>query len=178
MFKKVAEDATLPTRGSKYSACMDVYANEDVTIGAGETKLVGLGIAIDFQVIDWRKIIANYLVMHGRVLENLKNEFLKSHYLQLTINDLLATKGLMLNSGIKIFNLDYKDEIKVIIHNPIVYNNFSLRMGTMEYDTDFIINKGDKIGQLTLLEHKLNLFGIESEDECSGGFSITDKKEK
>ena len=47
MFKKVTEDAILPTRGSKYSACVDVYANEDVTIEAGETTLVGLGIAID-----------------------------------------------------------------------------------------------------------------------------------
>lgn len=39
MFKTVL-DGKLPTRGSKYSACVDLYAREDVVIGAGETKLI------------------------------------------------------------------------------------------------------------------------------------------
>jgi len=36
MFKKVTEDAILPTRGSKYAARVDVHANEDVIIESGE----------------------------------------------------------------------------------------------------------------------------------------------
>jgi dUTPase len=44
MFKKITKDAILQTLGSKYSACVDVYANEDVVIGSGDTNVVGFGI--------------------------------------------------------------------------------------------------------------------------------------
>lgn len=44
---KVFKDGQLPTKGSKFSACVDLYAREDVVIGAGETVLIPLGICID-----------------------------------------------------------------------------------------------------------------------------------
>lgn len=46
MFKVLTEGCE-PTRGSKYSAGIDLYTSEDVTIGAGETAIVGLGVCID-----------------------------------------------------------------------------------------------------------------------------------
>ena len=49
MFKSV-NGGILPKRFTKYSCGFDVCANEDVVIGAGETKLVGLGIAINKDV--------------------------------------------------------------------------------------------------------------------------------
>lgn len=35
MFKTV-NGSTMPTRGTEFSACVDLYANADVTIGAGK----------------------------------------------------------------------------------------------------------------------------------------------
>ena len=52
--------------------------------------------------------------------------------------------------------LDYQDEIKIRLHNP---NN-----------DKYHIVKGNRIAQITLLEHKSYLFGIDTEDERVGGF--------
>ena len=51
MFKSI-NGGRLPERATRYSAGFDVFANEDVVIGAGETKLVGLGIALDDLLFD------------------------------------------------------------------------------------------------------------------------------
>jgi len=45
---KTINNGKLPTRGSEYSAFVDLYANEDVIIGAGGTVMIGLGVCIDF----------------------------------------------------------------------------------------------------------------------------------
>jgi GTP-binding protein len=52
---KVLKKGCSPTRGTKYSACIDLYAAEDVVIGAAETKVIGLGVCIDLE-----KLIENY----------------------------------------------------------------------------------------------------------------------
>jgi len=195
MFKKVTEDAILPTRGSKYSACVDVYANEDVAIGAGETKLVGLGISIDEDFIKhkiatslgyekWFNI--NQINVNRERKSHLLNRlygFLKSHYIQLMLRSSLGKKGLILPNGVGVIDLDYKDEIKMIIHNPILdIDENGVRFGVSSYSNDNVqspkyeIKKGDKIGQLALLEHKSYLFGIESEDERNGGFGSTGER--
>lgn len=46
--KKLNDKATIPTRGSEYSAGYDLYAciNEDVTINPHETVKIGTGLAI------------------------------------------------------------------------------------------------------------------------------------
>ena len=36
-----------PSKGSKYSACIDLRAKEDYIIGAGQTILINLGVCID-----------------------------------------------------------------------------------------------------------------------------------
>ncbi len=180
MFKKVSEDAILPTRGSKYSACVDVYANEDVIISAGETKLVGLGISIDlensnvYKTSDYRW--AEKKKPSIEVLESIKKQairdFKNSHYLQLNPRSSLRAKGLISNTGI--IDLDYKDEIKMIIHNPIKMSN-NQGIPDQYLLHPFKIKKGDRIGQITLLEHKSYLFGVDTEEERQGGFGSTNK---
>ena len=190
MFKKVTEDAILPTRGSKYSACVDVYANEDVTIGAGETKLVGLGIAID--EIDKNCFILNYIEKQHNLV-NVDDEkyfldnFKKSHYIQLMLRSSLSKKGLILPNGVGVIDLDFEDEIKMIIHNPIAYvfneENADLSLKTYSYSDredliieSFEIKKGDRIGQIALLENKSYLFGIDTEEVRDGGFGSTGER--
>ena len=47
--KKLNENAIIPTYGSQFSAGADLYACEesDVVIGAGETKLIHTGLALE-----------------------------------------------------------------------------------------------------------------------------------
>ncbi len=200
---KVLQKGCEPTRGSKYSACVDLYASEDVVIGGGETKLVGLGVAIDG--VGLKKV-------SDRTLENLFGQtidyiigtvdgdedlvhfdsFKKSHYLQLMLRSSLGKKGLILPNGVGIIDLDYAEELKMIIHNPIIHIE---REVEFDKEDDYIkidymgvpcndkyvcsnmykIKKGDKIAQITLLEHKSYLFGINTDKEREGGFGSTGK---
>jgi dUTP pyrophosphatase len=85
----------------------------------------------------------------------------------------LGKKGLILPNGVGIIDLDYKDEIKMIIHNPIQGNVIIFPDTEIKYHEMYSIKKGDKIAQITLLEHKAQMFGIETENERSGGFGST-----
>ena len=75
-------------------------------------------------------------------------------------------------------------EIGLIVHNPITDSwNENYEDGTVDKIThlhdgaigvrEFTINKGDKVAQCTLKEHKGYLLGIESDTERSGGFGST-----
>lgn len=159
---EILDKVCTPTKGSKYSAAIDLYSREDIVIGAGETKLIPLGVKID----------KNKMPIY------LQNN-MHRHYLQLEPRSSLRAKGLIAGTGI--IDLDYKDEIMIILHNPI----WQTRLGTYEdgkktivhfgatTNFDYKINKGDKIAQILLKEHKTYLFGIETEDERSGGFGST-----
>ena len=50
--KKLRDNAVIPTYGSEFAAGADLYAAIDgaVTIGAGETKLIPAGIALEIPV--------------------------------------------------------------------------------------------------------------------------------
>jgi len=45
--KKLHKDATIPVYGTEHSACVDLYAIEDVTIRPGELLRVRSGIAVE-----------------------------------------------------------------------------------------------------------------------------------
>jgi dUTPase len=169
---KVINGGKLPTRGSKYSACVDLYANEDIVIGAGETVKVGLGVAIDMDRYCQQMHNANYkdIVLGKQNQPNIfysVHSFMKSHYLQLNPRSSLRAKGLISHTGI--IDLDYKDEIKIIIHNPLELTHFQNDVSSKMYK----INKGERIAQVTLIEHKGYLFGIDTEDERDGGIGST-----
>ncbi len=161
MFKTI-NGGKFPTRGSKYSACVDLYTNEDVVIPAGDTVVVGLGICIGE-----KELLSTIAKDYGSELLNRDTYykwFKKSHYLQLNPRSSLRAKGLISNTGI--IDLDYTKEIKIIIHNP--YQN-------SQHNGNYPIKKGDKIAQITLLEHKSYLFDIQSDDVRDGGFGSTGK---
>jgi len=143
----------LPTKGSKYSACVDLFTNIDITIEAGQTKLIPLGICLDYD---------NFPIY-------LKNN-MKSHYLQLMLRSSIGKKGLIMPNGVGIIDIDFKDEIKLIVYNPLIdgagYENIS-----------FSIPRFKRIAQITILEHKSYLFGIDTSTKRTGGFGSTDKKD-
>lgn len=116
---KILDEACKPTKGSKYSACIDLYAREDVVIGAGETVKVPLGVCIDSDFFVYEIAEVN-VDAGGRVVagdSDKVTQFLKSHYLQLEPRSLLRAKGLQAGTGI--VDLDYEDEIMIILHNPV-----------------------------------------------------------
>ena len=154
---KVLNEVCQPTRATKYSAMVDLYAREDVVIGAGETKIVPLGVKISEDGL--QKLLVN----SGR--EFMDDYFKKSHYLELHPRSSLRVKGLII--GVGVIDLDYPDEIGLIVHNPIANDIKHNSNG------DYTINKGDKVAQCTLMEHKGYLMGIESDVERSGGFGST-----
>jgi len=212
MFKVLTKGCE-PTRGSKYSACVDLYAAEDVVIGAGETKIIGLGVAIDHDYLHDNVDMwcghpypiktpkePNDFEKHKNEMHNKNFEWYMSHYyLQLMLHSSLGKKGLILPNGVGIIDLDHKDEIKMIIHNSIniqsdaVYfrgeheainaddNCSVLEVHKKRNDivnkyrdlVDYEIKKGDKIAQITLIEHKSYLFGIDTDKESDGGFGST-----
>jgi len=195
MFKSVNE-GKLPTKGSKFSACVDVYANEDMVIGAGETKMIGLGIAIaDIEKTSEKHARVQMLLnnedypvsLYEKMVKKSSDNFKLSHYLQLMLRSSLGLKGLILPNGVGVIDLDYKEEIKMIVHNPNASNGVCLLYDGCEINEDelpenhdevkaYKIKKGDRIGQITLLEHKAYLFGIETEVERDGGFGSTGEK--
>ena len=180
MFKAI-NDGKLPTRGSKYSACIDLYANEDVSIKAGETVVIGLGVCIDFAGLS-DKLVIEGENLHDELFDNAIEkiydfqpyyEFLSSNYLQLDITRDLRVEGLM--SGTDIINMGETGELKIIIHNPIgcvKLDSDSDYPDLLSVDGDklYIIKKGDHIAQITLVEHKSYLFGIDikQHENCAG----------
>jgi len=172
MFKELTEGC-MPTRATKYSACVDVYANEDVTIGAGETKVIKLGVKLD---LDFNTINPNYNSYTDEMKKDYVDNFMKSHYLEVALRSSLAVKGLIIANGIGIIDLDYPDEIGLIVHNPVTQiKNF--QGGYCEiYPDTFYVNKGDKVAQCTLKEHKGYLMGYESDTIRVGGYGSTGEK--
>ncbi len=58
--KKINQNATIPTRGSKYAAGYDLYAciDEPVTIKPHETVKIGTGLAFELEVNTFGAIFA------------------------------------------------------------------------------------------------------------------------
>jgi len=166
MFKILTEECN-PTRGTKYSACVDLYASEDIAIGAGETKVVGLGVAISEEEL--KKIIYEN---RGKFGLDYYTSFLNTHYLQVALRSSLGKDGLIMPNGVGIIDMDYRDEIKVIIHNPLNLDDAYQSANSIEPE-GYKISKGQRIAQITLLEHKSYLFGIESDVIRDGGFGST-----
>ena len=183
---KILDEVCTPKRGTKYSAYVDLFAREDCTIGSGETKIVKLGVKIDLEKLkyaffDWYSITETFEKFWG----DLGDEYLKSHYLEVALRSSLGVKGLIIANGIGIIDLDYPDEIGLIVHNPfnIEYEEIR-REGRLCGEIDIVeirkekfkIKKGDKVAQCTLKEHKGYLMGYESDVVRTSGFGSTGTK--
>lgn len=91
--KKLNENAILPTYGTEFSAGADLYAceGEEVVIGAGETKLIHTGIAIE--------IPCGYVgLIYAR-------------------SGLATKRGLAPANKVGVIDSDYRGEIMVALHN-------------------------------------------------------------
>lgn len=177
---KALYEHTKPTRGSKYSVGVDLYAREDVVIGVGETKMIPLGVCIDLD--GWLEYNDDRFQkgIYGSTLgfidsefdEEAFEEFKGSHYLQLEPRSSLRAKGLIAGTGI--IDLDYKDEICIVFHNLLTFKaivKWIFSFGRSK--SVFKIEKGDKIAQILLKEHKTYLMGVDTQEERVGGFGST-----
>lgn len=198
MFRLVEGGEKLPQRATRYSAGFDVFAREDVVIGAGETATIGLGIALDLSgftpngcikcggsdEVYQDSIAGHYCDECGMQLDNAEalEFFMSRYYLKLCLRSSLGAKGLILPNGHGVIDMDYHDEIKMIIHNPITdmvisYEHQEHELFGATSHGAYRINKGDKIGQLILCRHEGYLLPAEYtlDAERTGGFGSTDK---
>ena len=164
---KVLDTVCQPTRATKYSAMVDLYARDDVIIGAGETKIVPLGVKID------RGWFPNMYPIDIENMERCMYDFYATHYLELHPRSSLRAKGLII--GVGVIDLDYPDEIGLIVHNPLNTISQNQKYGA-KMSKFFKIKKGDKVAQICLKEHKSYLLGYESENIRSGGYGSTGTK--
>ena len=166
---KVLDEVCAPFRSTKYSAYVDLFAREDVVIGAGETKIVPLGIKIDLKYLKEASIPTTNVPTLW--VEDEFDRFLKTHYLELALRSSLGVKGLIIPNGIGVVDLDFKNEIGLIVHYSIDSHILSdLTRGRLN---EYNIKKGDKVAQCTLKEHKGYLMGYESDTLRDGGFGST-----
>lgn len=161
---KVLVDGCAPTRATKYSACVDLYSAEDCVLYPGDTKIIGLGVKIDLAKFTESSTFTHHFA-NGEVEFNAKKflSFLSSHYLLLELRSSLRANGVLSGSGI--IDLDYPDEIKVIVHCLYTGDDEGYRS----------IKKGDRIAQATIVSHRGKLMGISSDIERTGGIGSTGK---
>lgn len=183
MFKILYEKCT-PQRGTKYSAYVDLFAREECIIGAGETKIIKLGVKLDLEKLCKTLYDVSYSYILKSPNKHLREDFdifMKKHYLEVALRSSLGVKGLIIANGIGVIDLDYTDEIGLIVHNSA--KQIGLGNGYKEPyligvggTNCFEIKKGDKVAQCTLKEHKGFLMGYESDNVRVGGFGSTDKE--
>ncbi len=89
--KKLVENATIPTQGSKEAAGYDLYASEAVTILPGATEKVHTGIAIAVPVGNFGGIYAR--------------------------SGLATKRGLRPANCVGVIDPDYRGEVIVALHN-------------------------------------------------------------
>ena len=192
MFKKLTPDAILPKRQTRFSAGFDVFANEDKVIAAGQTELIGLGIAIDLAQESAYEMMGLTVYGSDRAIVEKITKFKSTYYLELHIRSSLRVKGLT-SLGTGVIDMDFDQEVKMVINNPMVaVQCIPIKSGSGEYIGDeyksegfgdlefgaYEIKKGDKIGQLILLPHAGYLMPQEYtlDNERVGGFGSSGTK--
>ena len=190
MFKTV-KDGKMPTKGSEFSACVDLYAREDIEVKPSETTLIPLGVCLDLSKLKELKYDS---FDTEDELEKWMIEFKKSHYVQLMLRSSLSKK-LIIANGVGIIDIDYEDEMMIRVHNPLTQDLTSIislafasasavldetnehgdKMNKIEKEKTVTIKKGDRVAQIALLNHNTDLFGITSDEKRVGGFGSTGK---
>jgi len=148
MILKTIHGGKKPTQGQ---LGLDLYANEDITIRAGETKEVRLGVCVDHKKL--RNIILDYYgipVTNGNI-----EDFMNSHHLELYPQDNVKAKGL--TGSRSIINLKCTNELRIIVHYHLGLLEF-YQGYTDQSKEPFIIRRGDRIAQILLKDHKSYLF--------------------
>ncbi len=102
------------------------------------------------------------------IFTNIKAYFNTDEGLILAVTSGMAKRGVMLANGIGVIECDYADNESNDGNLGFMLHNFK--------DTDYVIHKGDKIGQGFFIKY----FTVDDEEEITtvrkGGFGSTDKK--
>ncbi|MFA6396994.1 MAG: hypothetical protein WCW84_13605 [Sulfurimonas sp.] len=162
MFKSI-NDGKLPKRATTYSAAFDVFANANMTILEEKARLVPLGIAIDHN-----NMFNHLKKWYGKSVDSeiFRDSFKKIHYFELHPRSSLRPKGLIVIPGI--IDIDYEDELEMIINNPISGVD-------MSGNTEYKVSIGEKIGQIILKRHEGIMMPEEytNDEKRVGGFGST-----
>lgn len=157
---KILDEVCTPKRATRYSAYVDLFAREDYVIGAGETKVIKLGVKLDLELFFKQNETMFFNVDKSlqRSIDIPRCErFLKSHYLEIALRSSLAVKGLIIANGIGVIDLDYKQEVGLIVHNS--YKSVGARWldhdeqycpkcGNYQIDDDDGVNLSKDIGDV------------------------------
>ena len=134
-----------------------------------------LGVKIDLDKLAKTLYDVSYsyiLKAHNKALQEDFHNFLQKYYLEVALRSSLGVKDLIIANGIGIIDLDYPDEIGLIVHNPYgIYEREHRTEGRLCGEVSIIetkkepfkIKKGDKVAQCTLKEHMGYLMGYESD---------------
>lgn len=163
MFIAKTHDVKLPQSKTIYSAGFDICSNETIKIYPHDTVLIGTAIALDIEKM-YKELSEELKGANGAILTRDQFEvFLRGHFLDLRPRSSIRMRGLsFLGDGT--IDLDYKDEIMLLVHN---HNK----------EGWVTINKGDPIGQLILMPHAgVMLSNYQTQNERVGGFGSTDEK--
>ncbi len=200
---KIIEGGTKPHIKTEFSSSADLYARKNIDILMGETKVIPLGVIIDLENLetlfindlDKRDTRAGLPLLSKTTKKELYHDFLLSHFFELKIRSSLA-KHLIIPNGVGEIDIDYPDEIGLMVHNPI---NTSFLINLTAIQKDFISNPtdlnmqskllniavdnmisikaGDRVGQIKLMKHKNHLMpdDYRSTEKRTGGFGSTNK---
>ena len=182
---EILHDHCKPTKGTKYSAGIDLCLAEDVSLCPGDTVMVGLGVKINMQglasivfnddtrIEDWARYLGGPAAYQR---EHEFDKFLSSHYLKLSIRSSIAKQGYRIANSEGIIDLDYPGEIKMLLEKPITSDDLIENRDDTRCQIDSCtetIKKGVQIAQVTLIPHCNNLLGVESSKSRIGGFGST-----
>jgi dUTP pyrophosphatase len=126
VFKKVYNDAQIPVIKTKYSAGIDLYSYETISLRQLKPEVVGTGVWFD----------KDGGPIGETILDRSKSG--DSLFFILELRSSLRAKGIT-SLGAGIIDFDYSDEWKVVLCN-------------VTKDTQ-IIEKGERIAQAVLLSH-------------------------
>ena len=135
---KAIGDGRLPERADYGSAGFDCYTAKPITIAAGNTALVPLGIKLD--------------------QDSMLSEIALNYFLGLYIRSSLALKGLRLGNGVGVIVLSYPDEIQVIIENT-TDKDYGIPQGYRICQLILQPHAGSIMGLATLSEDRTGGFG-------------------
>lgn len=132
-FKKLHDDATIPIRGSKEAAGLDLTSIESITIAPGERQMVSTGLSCMLP-------IGTYLRIAPR-------------------SGLAARHGIDVLAGV--IDSDYRGEIKVILQNLgdipfVVQKGNRIAQGILEY---FVMAEVDIVDHLIESDRGVNGLG-------------------
>jgi len=154
---KVIDDVCTPTRGTKYSAGVDLKSRVDIKAMCGVTTFIPLGVKIDKDNL------------------SIQDDFVcRKHFLDLKPRSSIRAKGFIVGTGV--IDLDYPDEICLILYKPHTVTSIVksiVSLGKWKTYTEF--KRGERIAQLLVKTHFPEFLGIESTKERTGGVGSTGK---